>query len=267
MTGYIKVSNGIFDLGLETNELTLYTYLLSIHTSKYEKSFYIKQRKISKVLGYSQTQTVSKIISSLENKGLIKIIEHYKDGKRKTNSYKLNKLSLENGYFILNRNIINKIKEMGKSTFSVYLYILKCMNSKKKIAFPSINEIKKALHMGKSTVCNAIKYLTIDNVFKKLQCIKKDNSYGRNTYYFNYIEKSNVKEKTDTNISTDNISEEIEISEFFLDEIKIYNKKVVECESTNNKIFNLSYNEIKQKSIDFIKKIKKRIKITFFNTG
>lgn len=141
------------------------------------------------------------------------------------------------------------------------------MNSKKKIAFPSINEIKKSLHMGKSTVCNAIKYLTIDNVFKKLQCIKKDNSYGRNTYYFNYIEKSNLKEKINICTSTNNISEEIEISEFFLDEIKIYNKKVVECESTNNKIFNLSYNEIKQKSIDFIKKIKKRIKITFFNTG
>lgn len=70
----IKLSNKIFDLGLNAKELSIYAYLCSL-PSDYPMfdgtAVKVKQVTIAQKCGLKAVQTVSKVIDSLAAKGLV----------------------------------------------------------------------------------------------------------------------------------------------------------------------------------------------------
>ena len=70
----IKLSNKIFDLGLNAKELSIYAYLCSL-PNDYPMfdgaAVKVKQATIAQKCGLKAVQTVSKVIDSLAAKGLV----------------------------------------------------------------------------------------------------------------------------------------------------------------------------------------------------
>lgn len=73
MSSY-KLSNQIFELGLDAQELSIYAYLCSIHSVQQsitgETVISVKQSTIAQNCGIRSVQTVARILSRLTARGL-----------------------------------------------------------------------------------------------------------------------------------------------------------------------------------------------------
>lgn len=109
--GRFKLSNQIFELGLDAQEMSVYAYLCSLPTAQYtiagEATVRVKQSTIARNCGIRALQTVARVISRLQDKGLteqlgrsVKINRH-----KGTYCYAVKHLSLDSGYFFVDRHI------------------------------------------------------------------------------------------------------------------------------------------------------------------
>ena len=107
-----RLSNHIFELGLDVQELSVYAYLCSLPASGFTLQgaavISVKQRTIAANCGIKSPVTVSKTIDRLREKGLVDYLERqYKaNGHRGTYWYAVTKHLTDNGFFMVDRHIV-----------------------------------------------------------------------------------------------------------------------------------------------------------------
>ena len=88
MSSRFKLSNEIFSLGLNPSEISVYAYMSSLpslqDTLDGKATITVKQSTIAQNCGIKAVQTVSKVITSLTEKGLVELIQR----NTKYNGYK-----------------------------------------------------------------------------------------------------------------------------------------------------------------------------------
>ena len=157
------LSNEIFKLGLNCQEMSVYAYLCSLPTNQYtvtgESTVRVKQSTIAQKCGLKAVQTVAKIISRLAAKGLAEPMErsvkanHYKGTYR----YSVKMLSADNGYFYVDRCIFGKLVPRQ---IMIYLFICKSFSIRLMDSWNSYNDISKQTGMKRETVIQTINELT-----------------------------------------------------------------------------------------------------------
>ncbi|MEG1993318.1 MAG: hypothetical protein RR048_00240 [Oscillospiraceae bacterium] len=179
---YFKVPNNIFELGLKSNEVTALCYLLSIPKNK-RKYIPVKYECIAKNIGYKSVSSAVSVIKSLELKGFISVTKRYNyEGNNIANGYVVNVPVYDNCFFMVSRKDFKKAtKFLGVNGASVYLYVCKCMN-KGGSAFPSLNNVKNALAIAKTTVIKKLYQLRAMTFIKIINRLKKNGSYTNNLY-------------------------------------------------------------------------------------
>lgn len=110
-----RLSNDIFSLGLNAQELAVYAYLCSIpaagHTLQGGSIVTVKQRTIAVNCGFKSPVTVAKTIDRLREKELVEHLERCMktNGQRGTYSYAVRKQQTEKGYFTVDRHIFGML--------------------------------------------------------------------------------------------------------------------------------------------------------------
>ncbi|MGL5972746.1 MAG: helix-turn-helix domain-containing protein [Oscillospiraceae bacterium] len=225
MKNYFKIPNNIFSLSLNYREILILTYLISIAFK--DNIVIVKQSKIAEKLGYSTTNSVSKILRSLKEKGFIKIKSNYKNKKRTTNSYTINPqlLLLDKGFFIVNRRLFSSLN-LKKTSMVTYLYILRCSNNyiSKNSAFPSLSKISRNTNISQVSVVNAIKDLVNNNLINKVNKIKNDTSYATNMYIVLEILKT---KKVEFKIKKIKIFKKLKYNKYLILKINFYITKYI----------------------------------------
>ena len=191
-TTKIQISRDLlFNNNLSDSEFHILCTLISFK-DKYKSDVILKLQTISKRSGLSMA-TVFRAIKNLKEKGIIKVLNRYyenanKEWRKGTNSYSLPKRSdnfIQIPFYVLTSNL-------PSTAFKVMCYLLAKEN--KGVAYPSLREMAKDLHLSIVTVISGIKLLVrLKLVFKSFY-IGKFHSFARNQYTFNEnIKDNNMK--------------------------------------------------------------------------
>ena len=185
---YVKISNKLLDYDLSATELSVITYLATIHTSVISKNgtrwLCVKQSTIAQKCAVRAVQTVSRVISSLLAKGLIersaRILKD--DNKSGTTCYALNLPDLSNGYFQIDRRIFGGI--LSPKQMRVYLYICRCVDTSIGYMWNSYNDLSALIGMKRSDVIEVISELCKLHFISKQLVKMRDNRrvYADNRY-------------------------------------------------------------------------------------
>lgn len=172
-----KISNNIFNLGLNAQEISVYTYLCSLpsDTPMIDGDIIkVKQATIAKNCGIKAVQTVSKVITRLKEKGLAEPYTRIiKDNHQKgTYLYKVKKLSVKNSFFSVDRHIFGKLTP---NQMMIYLFISKAYSIKLGYCWNSYNDISKQTGMKRETVIKAINELVKEHFIIRSRHKSRDN--------------------------------------------------------------------------------------------
>ncbi|MDO5558375.1 MAG: hypothetical protein Q4F95_02120 [Oscillospiraceae bacterium] len=177
----IKLSNEVFNLGLNQKELAVFAYMSSLPAL--DNLITIKQSTIAQKCGIKAVQTVSKIISSLEDIGLVvRYSRHIKDNRHNgTYIYRINKLDTNKSFFFFERHVFGLL---NARQLTVYLFMCKSYSTVIKRCWNSYNDISKQIHMKRETVIQTVQELCklklivkIKRKSKKNKRINVDNHY------------------------------------------------------------------------------------------
>lgn len=178
MMSRFKLSNEIFKLGLDCQEMSVYAYLCSLPTNQYtvtgESTVRVKQSTIAQKCGLKAVQTVSKIISRLAAKGLAEPIERSVKANRYKGTYRysVKQLTSDNGYFYVDRFIFGKLVPRQ---MMIYLFICKSFSIKLRDSWNSYNDISQQTGMKRETVIQTINELTALKLIVKSRRKSRDN--------------------------------------------------------------------------------------------
>lgn len=182
MYNRFRMSNQIFDYRLSANELHIYAVMCSVYSNAYHHDVItVKQSTIAEKCGLRTTETVSRAISSLCRKGLIRRVQRFtkRNGELGTYHYTLALPRSGGRYFFVPRSIIGKLNSVQ---MRMYLFICKCLDSRTGEMWNSYTDISNALRIKRSAAIETIKELIALKVIERIQVIKKDGSYSDNHY-------------------------------------------------------------------------------------
>ena len=190
----VKISNDIFNLRCRPSVKHVYAYLCSISGIETADGILIRvrQKTIAERCRIAKEETVSRIINELVSMGLISEIikTTYRSGKYGTNSYIINPLSLESGYFYVDR--INFHGRFTSKQMLVYLFMCKSFDSVKKLCWNSYNDISKALSMRRSDIIQIVSFLVDKQFITKTHTKSKLNSRAYNDNIYSVIFLSEI---------------------------------------------------------------------------
>ena len=179
---YIKLPNEILEINLTANELAVLFYLSSIYSGK--DTVRVKQSTIAQKCGLKTTQTVSRITTSLSEKGLIEqrrcIYENNSTGMI---FYTLNSsASNSGGYFTVDRHILSE--GLTPIQLKVYLHICRALLPASGKCWNSYNDLAKITGICRSKIIVIISQLIAHNVIRKQRIKTRENRrvYGDNHY-------------------------------------------------------------------------------------
>ena len=149
-----KLSNKLFSLGLDAQEISVYAYLCSLpaaaKTLTGASVICVRQATICQNCGIKSPTTVSRVIDRLAEKGLAEPLERTKKKapKRGTYVYAVTQQSLHDGYFFVERRVFG---QLVPRQMMIYLFMCKsyspklgrCWNSYNDIAEQTGNELVK----------------------------------------------------------------------------------------------------------------------------
>ncbi len=177
MNSRFKLSNEIFSLGLNPSEISVYAYMSSLpslqDTLEGKATITVKQSTIAQNCGIKAVQTVSKVITSLTEKGLVEPIQRNtkRNGYKGTYIYTVKKLPTNDSFFFAERRVFGKLipRQM-----MIYLFICKTYSTEIHDSWNSYNDIAAQTGMKRETAINTIAEL------EELKLIRKSKRKARN---------------------------------------------------------------------------------------
>lgn len=238
---YVKISNRLLDLELSNAELSVIVYLATIHSNVVSKSgttwIRVKQSTIAQKCNIKSVQTISRVISSLATRGLVKVARVTKDdNKLGTTCYSLSLPSIAEGYFPIDRRVFRQ-GLLSPRQLRVYLYICRCIDSNIGYCWNSYNDLAKLISMKRSDVIDIVSELIRMRYIHK-QRIKRrdnrrvfaDNRYSLIVYVLPSLYRRN--KKIEAALSNSQITQKILIALYAMN----YNGKNNTCQVFLNKI-------------------------------
>ncbi|HAG13730.1 MAG TPA: hypothetical protein DCG49_07700 [Ruminococcus sp.] len=173
-----RLSNHIFELGLNAQELSVYAYLCSLPASGFtlqgDSIVTVKQRTIAVNCGIRSPVTVAKTIDRLREKGLVDYLERqYKaNGHRGTYWYAVTKHPTDNGFFMVDRHIFEMLVPRQ---MLVYLFLCKSFSTVLHDCWNSYNDIAEQIGMKRESVIQTIRELVELGLIVRIQRRSKEN--------------------------------------------------------------------------------------------
>ena len=188
MSNRFKLSNEIFSLGLSPSELAVYAYMSSLpsiqDTLEGKTTITVKQTTIAQNCGIKAVQTVSKVIASLAEKGLVEPIERNKkrNGHKGTYIYTVKKLPTNDSFFFAERRVFGKLVPRQ---MMIYLFICKAYSTEINDSWNSFNDISRQTGMKRETVIETIAELEEQKLIRRGNRKARDNRriYVDNHYF------------------------------------------------------------------------------------
>ena len=183
----IKLSNKIFELGLNAKELSIYAYLCSL-PSDYPMldgvAIKVKQATIAQKCGIKAVQTISKVIASLAAKGLVEPLKRSvkANGYKGTYTYEIKKLPTNDSFFFVDRSVFG---QLVPRQLMIYLFICKSFSMELKDCWNSYNDICRQTGMKRETIIDTISELESLKLIRRSKRKAKDNRrvYVDNHYF------------------------------------------------------------------------------------
>lgn len=199
MQRFIKIPNAVLEMQLAPMQLLVYAAIVSLKS----KSNYTcaTARTISQRCNITQN-SVYTAVNELENVGLIRKTNHYKNGKRVANSYEINDIK---GKFTKLEYSVFAFK-LTPTEFAAYVTI-KSKENHAKLSFPSLSQISKLANICIDTVIKAIKKLKALNIIIQSHYIRKCGCFGHNNYTIMDLIKKTITEpqtSSDYNVLNEN---------------------------------------------------------------
>lgn len=168
---FVKVPHYLMALGLPSNALKVYLYLLAAKGSK--TSITVRYTTIARYCHIHKDTAVS-VVKTLESCGLLQVEHRYCNGQYVSNRYTL--AQIPGKWFKL--DLSQKLFALPACAFGVYLCICRCANKKGR-AFPSYSAISAMLGgRARATISSGIRLLEeLGFVFRMEQWKGKHNLY------------------------------------------------------------------------------------------
>ena len=173
----IKLSNKIFNLGLNAKELSIYAYLCSLppdYPMFDGTAVKVKQVTIAQKCGLKAVQTVAKVIDSLAAKGLVVPLKRSTkaNGYKGTYIYEVKKLPTTDSFFFVDRSVFGKLVPRQ---MMIYLFICKSFSIQLWDSWNSYNDIAAQTGMKRETIIETISELEKMKLLRKSKRKAKDN--------------------------------------------------------------------------------------------
>jgi len=186
MSSKFKLSNEIFSLGLNPSELTVYAYMSSLpslqDTLDGKATITVKQSTIAQNCGIKAVQTVSKVITSLTEKGLVEPIQRHtkRNGYKGTYIYTVKKLPTNDSFFFVERRIFGSLVPRQ---MMIYLFICKAYSTELSDSWNSFNDIAAQTGMKRETVIQTVSEL---DTMKMIRRSKRKSRENRRVFVDNH---------------------------------------------------------------------------------
>ena len=173
-----RVSNSIFALGMDAQEIAVYAYLCSLPASGFTLQgaavISVKQRTIAANCGIKSPVTVAKAIDRLREKGLVDCLERSRkvNGHHGTYCYAVTKQQTDTGFFTVDRHIFGMLipRQM-----LIYLFLCKSFSTVLYDCWNSYNDIAVQIGMKRETVVQTVRELVRLGLIVRMQRRSKEN--------------------------------------------------------------------------------------------
>ena len=195
-----RLSNHIFELGLNAQELAVYAYLCSLpafgSTLQGGTVVTVKQRTIAANCCIKSPVTVAKIIDWLREKGLVDYLERNKkaNGHYGAYCYAVTKQPTDTGYFTVDRHVFGML---NPRQMLVYLFLCKSFSTILHDCWNSYNDISTQIGMKRESVIQTIQKLVELGLIVRMQRRSKENRrvYVDNHYSIVRFEVGHIRAK------------------------------------------------------------------------
>ena len=195
-----RLTNHIFELGLDAQELSVYAYLCSLPGNGYTITgstiITVKQRMIAVNCGIRSPVTVAKTIDRLREKGLVDYLERqYKaNGHQGTYCYAVTKKPTDTGFFTIDRRVFGMLTPRQ---MLVYLFLCKSFSTVLHDCWNSYNDIAAQIGMKRESVIQTIRELVELGLIVRMQRRSKENRrvYVDNHYSIVRFEVGHIRAK------------------------------------------------------------------------
>ena len=195
----VKLSNKIFEFGLNAKELSIYAYLCSL-PSDYPMfdgfAVKVKQATIAQKCGLKAVQTVSKVIASLAVKGLVVPIKRSTkaNGYKGTYIYEVKKLPTNESFFFVDRSVLGKLVPRQ---LMIYLFICKSFSMQLNDCWNSYNDIAAQTGMKRETIIETIAELESLKLIRRSKRKSRENKrvYVDNHYFLIIYIRGTLRKK------------------------------------------------------------------------
>ena len=173
-----RLSNGIFALGLNAQEIAVYAYLCSLPGNGFTITgctvIAVKQRTIAVNCGMKSPVTVSGTIDRLREKGLVEHLERRTkaNGQRRTYSYAVTMQQTDKGYFSVDRRVFGML---SPRQMLVYLFLCKSFSTVLHDCWNSYNDIAAQIDMKRESVVQIIGELVNIGLIVRMQRKSREN--------------------------------------------------------------------------------------------
>ncbi len=193
-----KLSNKLFALRLDPQELTVYAYLCSLPTDERTLSgdavISVKQTTIGANCGIKSPTTVSKVIDRLRQKALIEPLERNCKANYHMGTYKyaVTKQSLHDGYFFTERRVFG---QLCPRQMMIYLFICKSYSPTLGRCWNSYNDISAQTGMKRESVIQTINELVKGHFIVRHRKRSKENKnvFVDNHYCIVFYVRGHIK--------------------------------------------------------------------------
>ena len=181
-----RLSNSIFALGLDAQEIAVYAYLCSLPASGFTLQsaavISVKQRTIAANCGIKSPVTIAKTIDRLREKGLVDYLDRNKkaNGHHGTYCYAVIKQQTDTGFFTIDRHIFGMLVPRQ---MLVYLFLCKSFSTVLQDCWNSYNDIAARIGMKRETVVQTVRELVGLGLIVRMQRKSKEN---RSVYVDNH---------------------------------------------------------------------------------
>lgn len=173
-----KLSNKIFELGLDAQELSVYAYLCSIHSGQQtitgENVVCVKRSTIAQNCGIRSVQTVARILSRLVDKELTEPLRRSVKANRHkgTYSYAVKQFPLDGEFFFMDRHIFGRLVPRQ---MMIYLFLCKAYSTELNDSWNSYNDIAAQTGIKRETVIRTVNELADMKLIVRCRRKSKEN--------------------------------------------------------------------------------------------